>query len=63
MCSCCDGRAEGFERPLFVTHAGDGSGRLFVVEQTGRIRILQGGKTLEEPFLDASDVADWLFTL
>ena len=54
--------AEGFDRPLYVTHAGDGSGRLFVVEQTGRIRILQGGKTLEEPFLDASDVADWLFT-
>ena len=53
--------ADGFDRPLFVTHAGDGSGRLFVVEQTGRIRILQDGKILEEPFLDASDVADWLF--
>ena len=51
--------ADGFDRPLFVTHAGDGSGRLFVVEQTGRIRILQDGKILEEPFLDVSDVADW----
>ena len=54
--------ADGFDRPLFVTHAGDGSGRLFVVEQTGRIRIVQDGNTLPEPFLNASDVADWLFT-
>ena len=51
--------AGGFDRPLFVTHAGDGSGRLFVVEQAGRIWILLDGKILEEPFLDVSDVADW----
>ena len=31
----------GLEQPVFVTHAGDGSGRLFVVEQAGRIRILE----------------------
>ena len=54
--------ADGFDRPLFLTHAGDGSGRLFVVEQTGSIRILLDGNTLPEPFLDASDVADWLFS-
>ena len=49
----------GLERPLFVTHAGDGSGRLFVVEQGGRIRILRDGRLLERPFLDATD---WLDT-
>jgi len=44
----------GFDRPLFVTHAGDGSGRLFVVEQGGRIRIVRAGQVLPEPFLDLS---------
>ena len=33
---------DGLERPLFVGHAGDGSGRLFVLEQAGRIRIVDG---------------------
>ena len=28
-----------FNRPVFLTHAGDGSGRLFVVEQAGRIHV------------------------
>lgn len=32
--------AEGFERPVFVTSPPDGTGRLFVVEQTGTIRVL-----------------------
>ncbi|GAB4573273.1 MAG: PQQ-dependent sugar dehydrogenase [Anaerolineae bacterium] len=46
---------DGFERALFVTHAGDGSGRLFVVEQTGRIWIITPeGERLPEPFLDLS---------
>ena len=34
---------DGLERPLFVGHAGDGSGRLFVLEQAGRIRIVEDG--------------------
>ncbi|HSA82186.1 MAG TPA: PQQ-dependent sugar dehydrogenase, partial [Geminicoccaceae bacterium] len=42
----------GLEQPVFVGHAGDGSGRLFVVEQPGRIRILADGALLERPFLD-----------
>ncbi|MHC1781931.1 MAG: sorbosone dehydrogenase family protein, partial [Anaerolineaceae bacterium] len=33
----------------------DGSGRLFVVEQTGRIQILIDGQVQAEPFLDISD--------
>ncbi len=48
--------ADGFERPLLATHAGDGSGRLFVVEQTGRIWILVDGERLATPFLDLSAV-------
>lgn len=44
--------ASGFSKPLLVTNAGDGSGRLFVVEQDGRIWIVQDGATLPEPFLD-----------
>jgi glucose/arabinose dehydrogenase len=46
--------ASGFARPLYLTHAGDGSGRLFVVEQGGRIWILQDGAQLDTPFLDLS---------
>jgi glucose/arabinose dehydrogenase len=44
--------AEGLEGPLFVTHAGDGSGRLFVLEQPGRIRVIRDGRLLAEPYLD-----------
>jgi glucose/arabinose dehydrogenase len=47
--------ASGFTRPVQVTHAGDGSGRLFVVEQTGYIRIIQNGAVLSTPFLNVSD--------
>jgi glucose/arabinose dehydrogenase len=46
--------ASGFEQPVFVTHAGDGSGRLFVVEQTGRVRVIRAGQTASQPFLDVS---------
>jgi glucose/arabinose dehydrogenase len=46
--------ATGFARPLYITHADDGSDRLFVVEQGGRIWILQNGERLENPFLDIS---------
>ncbi len=46
--------ATGLSRPLLVTDAGDGSGRLFIVEQTGRIRIVKAGKLLATPFIDLS---------
>lgn len=42
----------GFDRPVLVTHAGDGSGRLFVVEQTGRVRVVVDGKVQPTPFAD-----------
>lgn len=37
-----------------VTNAGDGSNRLFLVQQAGRIRIAKGGTLLPTPFLDVS---------
>ncbi len=43
---------KGLAQPVFLTHTGDGSGRLFVVEQPGRIRIIQGGTLRGTPFLD-----------
>ena len=33
----------GLSSPLGVTHAGDGSGRLFVVERGGRVRVVKSG--------------------
>jgi glucose/arabinose dehydrogenase len=33
----------------------DGSGRLFVIEKVGRIRIIENGQLLEAPFLDISE--------
>jgi glucose/arabinose dehydrogenase len=44
----------GFAAPISVTHAGDGSGRLFIVERAGIIRIFQNGDTLGTAFLDLS---------
>lgn len=43
---------DGLEAPLGVTHAGDGSGRLFVVEQGGTVRIVQDGRLEPDPWLD-----------
>jgi glucose/arabinose dehydrogenase len=43
----------GFAQPVQVTHAGDGSGRTFVVEQAGTIRTLDNAAA--PPFLDIRD--------
>ena len=48
--------ASGFDRPIWVTHAADGSGDLYVFEKTGQIRILHAdGVVRETPFLDVTD--------
>ncbi len=48
--------ASGFNRPLYLTHAGDGSERIFVLEQTGRVWIITDGLRSQQPFLDLSDI-------
>ena len=45
---------QGFELPVFFTDAGDGSGRHFVVEKTGKIWAIDNGQIVAEPFLDLS---------
>ncbi|MCB9162648.1 MAG: PQQ-dependent sugar dehydrogenase [Caldilineaceae bacterium] len=45
----------GLANPTFVTHAGDGSDRLFITEKQGRILIVEDGQLLATPFLDISD--------
>lgn len=47
--------ADGLDQPLFVTFAPGDPSRLFVVEQTGRIRIVRDGALLDAPFVDLSD--------
>jgi hypothetical protein len=42
----------GLTMPIFVGHAGDGSNRLFVVEQAGTIRVVQPGSSTPTTFLD-----------
>lgn len=47
----------GLSRPLYLTHAGDGSNRLFVLEQAGRIIIVSDGTVNSTPFLDISNLS------
>jgi glucose/arabinose dehydrogenase len=47
--------SHSLKSPVFLVHAGDQSGRLFIVEQPGTIRILERGKLLEVPFLDIKE--------
>lgn len=48
----------GLSNPVFVTHAGDGSGRLFVLEQSGRIRVIDSAGNLQAtPYLDIDAIS------
>jgi glucose/arabinose dehydrogenase len=48
--------AEGLTAPVDMAIPGDGSGRLFIADQIGVIRVLTAdGQLLEEPFLDIRD--------
>jgi glucose/arabinose dehydrogenase len=45
-------RVGNFESPVYVAGAPGFRRLLFVVEQTGRVRVLRGGRKLGRPFLD-----------
>jgi len=47
--------ASGLSHPLYLT-APSGDSRLFVVEQAGRIRVIEHGELLLDPFLDLTGV-------
>lgn len=46
---------DGLVDPIHVTAPKDGSGRLFVCERNGLVRIVKDGKLLPKPFLDLKD--------
>jgi glucose/arabinose dehydrogenase len=46
----------GLSSPVGVTHAGDGSGRLFVVQQGGRVRVVKNRQLQSGSFLDVSSI-------
>ncbi len=49
-------RVGKFDSPVYVTGAPGFPKLLFVVEQTGRVRVLRGGHELDRPFLDIHDL-------
>ncbi len=47
---------QGLSSPVDIKNAGDSSNRLFIVEQSGRIKIYKNGTLLSTPFLDVSSI-------
>ena len=47
----------GVNNPVAIRNADDGSGRLFIVERGGQIKIWDGNQILNTPFLDISGTA------
>ncbi len=50
--------AVGLDRPVYATAPTGDTERLFIVEQSGRVRILRNGSLLLDPFLDLSDLTN-----
>jgi glucose/arabinose dehydrogenase len=46
--------AGGFDQPVFLTHAGDGTGRVFVADQSGRVSVLDRNGDRIGTFLEIS---------
>jgi glucose/arabinose dehydrogenase len=46
----------GLSSPVGIIDPGDGSGRLFIVEKTGTIRVAIDGSVLDTPYLDISEL-------
>lgn len=49
----------GLSVPVELKSANDGTGRLFIAEQGGKIRILKNGTVLPKPFLDISNITGY----
>ncbi|RNI31821.1 hypothetical protein EFA69_06315 [Rufibacter immobilis] len=47
--------AQGLTSPVYLTAPPNDMERLFVVDQTGQIRLIKGGQLLPRPFLDVKD--------
>ncbi len=47
--------ATGLMNPVSITHAGDGSGRLFITLQRGKVIIIDGDQRLSRTFLDITE--------
>jgi glucose/arabinose dehydrogenase len=48
-------RFGGLKQPTHITHAGDGSNRIFVTEQRGRVLLVKNNQVVRKPFLDLTD--------
>src|SRR5688572_1094426 len=47
--------ADRLTNPTYATHAGENSGRLFILEQNGRILMIPPGSASAVPFLDMTE--------
>ena len=45
----------GLSQPVFATHAGDGTGRVYIVEKAGRIKVLSAGGSYLGTLLNITD--------
>src|SRR5437764_1045634 len=52
--------SKGFTSPVGMASPKDGSNRIFVIEQGGKIKIIKNGNLLSKPFLNISDRLDGL---
>ena len=50
--------ATGLSQPVGIMHAGDDSGRVFLLEQAGLIKVVKNGVVNSTPFLDLTNVID-----
>src|SRR5262245_15838758 len=48
----------GLTQPVLITHADDGSDRLFIIERAGKIRLAKNNVLLSTPFLDMQSIVN-----
>lgn len=59
LTDAASGQPYEMRRPLFLTHAGDGTGRLFLLEQGGRISVIDPQTSARQLFLDLTEKVTW----